>query len=85
MGRREDCGKKLTLGILGPPHLSVLTSQGFILTESEKLVCWLACSICFCKERALPGWRNPEGRRVRSEQMAVAMRLGLLPRGLSPV
>lgn len=62
MGRREDCGEEsqdlrqpgVPLGIALP-----LTSRDSILTESEKPVCWLACSICFCKDRAPPGWRKP--------------------------
>lgn len=58
MGRREDCREQSQdLRQPGAP-LSIalpLTSQGSTLTESEKPVCWLACSICFCKDRALPG------------------------------
>lgn len=68
MGRREDCREQSQdLRQPGaPPSIALpLTSQGSTLTESEKPVCWLACSICFCKDRALPGWRNPKwGRRV---------------------
>lgn len=75
MGRREDCREESQdLRQPGAPlgRALPLTSQDAILTESEKPVCWLACSICFCKDRAPPGWRKPRrGRgRVRHEQSA---------------
>lgn len=71
MGRREDCGEESQdRRQPGAPLSTVLlplNSQDpilSILTESEKAVCWLACSIGFCKDRAPPGCRNPrEGRR----------------------
>lgn len=66
MGRREDCGEEsqdrrqpgAPLGLALP-----LTSRDSILTESEKPVCGVACSICFCRDRAPPGWRNPRTGR----------------------
>ena len=38
--------------------------------ESEKPVCWLACSICFCKDRELLGWRDAVrvGRKALQSQ-----------------
>lgn len=69
MGRREDCGEESQGGRQpgAPPSIArPLTSQDSILTESEKPGCWLACSICFCKDRAPPGCRKPgEGGRGR--------------------
>lgn len=50
-------------------HAVLGASQGAILTESEKPVCWFACSICFCKDKVPPGWRNPiEGEKGLSRQ-----------------
>ena len=44
----------------GSPNTALpLTSRCSTLTESENPVCWLACSICFCKDRVPLGWRNP--------------------------
>lgn len=62
IGRREDCREQSQNPRQpGVPHSKALPPDlpSSTLTESEKPVCWLACSICFCRDRAPPGWRKP--------------------------